>query len=152
MPGLFDDDDAKREILTLAFDNQTQYVRLIDRDELRILGGFLTLQLVLGGWLSESPPTERSIAGGFFIIDLAFSIVAANFLRMNNKRKQRAVDTLGNIVEAIGFTEKVQFPVGRKIMEPPKSRTALSGHMIAIGASVFGIALIICSKLACALC
>ena len=65
MPELYDDDHAKREILTVAFGNHAQYLQWISQIDLRIFGGFLTLQLVLGGWLSENPRPGCQLHGEF---------------------------------------------------------------------------------------
>ena len=143
MPGVYDDDDAKREILTLAFGNHVQYLRWLSQIDLRMFGGFLTLQLVLGGWLLQYTPTRALAASGILIIDVMLAIVAAVFLIKNQKRRNREVTTIGNICEALGLTVEGVFLEKRKIMESPQSEPSLRLYLFAIATSVIGIALII---------
>ena len=143
MPGVYDDDDAKREILTLAFGNHVQYLRWLSQIDLRMFGGFLTLQLVLGGWLLQYPPVRASATSGILIIDVVLAFAASVFLIKNQVRRKREVTTLGNISEALGLTKEGYFLENKKIMESPQSDPSLWLYLLAIGTSVIGIALII---------
>ena len=95
--------EQRFEALRVRFEDQTRLLTTMTEFDLRIFGGYITVQLALGGWLGEHPPTVRA-AIGIALIDLAMAVIAGVLLRYNALRRTEVVATLTNVMDALEFS------------------------------------------------
>ena len=99
-------DEQKFEALKMRYQDQVKLLRYMTTLDFRIFGGYITLQLLLGCWLSQHPPAVLSGRIGIAAIDLALMVVATVFLTNNYKRRAEVGATLKNITVALRFSEE----------------------------------------------
>jgi len=124
--------DMKCEILITRYKEQAGNLRDLNQYDFRLLGGFLTIQLVLAGWFATHQ-NSISVAVGIFVIDLVLLAVCIKIMDANRRRRDEIRDTIININEAFGlYTSGIYLP-DRAINPPPKKRLVLSGwHLVAV--------------------
>jgi len=97
------DQEKKFEALKLRYTDHVELLRTMTKLDLEIFGGYITLQLALGSWLSQNYPKHLWGKLGILLIDLALSVIAFVLLRNSAKRRVEAVETLMNIQSALGY-------------------------------------------------
>ncbi len=135
----------KLEYLPAAFNNQVEYLRYLGNIDLRIFSGYITLQLVLAGWLSKLTTAIFAAKLGFFLIDLSLSVVAAFLLVMNDKRRSLALVNFNSIVDAMGFRKPGEYvPVGPLHLPSDKRvPSSLPRYLVFIVISTIGVLLVL---------
>lgn len=96
--------EQKFEALRTRFLDQSQLLRHMTGVDFRIFGGYITIQLALGGWLGgENPLSNAWSAAGIALIDFVLAFIGAMLLRHNYQRRAEVVATLTNVMEALGY-------------------------------------------------
>ena len=117
-------EDNRREILETRYKEQAAHIRDMNQYDLRVFGGFLTIQLVLASWIVAHP--INSIYGTFSVlaIDSALLVVCLKFIAANRRRRDEIRTTILNINEAFGLYAKDIYLPGKAINPPapPASR------------------------------
>ena len=84
---VYDDPANRLEILRMGYQNQLEYLRMMSDLDLKLFTGYITLQIVLGGWLAKSPVEGLSIKVGLMVIDLAMAFIGIVAFRVNQERR-----------------------------------------------------------------
>jgi hypothetical protein len=126
------------DALRLNFEHQVQNLRYITRLDLQVFGGYLTLQLALGGWLSQAKLPNPQAKVGMLLIDLALAVIAAKLLLNSSQRRKEVVATLRNLNE-----ERGAYLEDRAINAPTKLRLWLPWYLAGIAVVFVGVCLVI---------
>ena len=103
------------EALRIRYEDQLNHLRILTSYDLRIFSGFLTLQLVLGGWFAKSPITSVWSQLGIFAMDANLLAIAIGLLYSQYKRRLEVISIVQNISEALGFNESGAYLPDRAI-------------------------------------
>ena len=139
---VYDDPANRLEILRMGYQNQLEYLRMMSDLDLKLFTGYITLQIVLGGWLAKSPVEGLSIKVGLMVIDLAMAFIGIVAFRVNQERRAEAARVLGNLADALGFTVPGVFLPDRPIQESVPIRPWTRMYYFTVAVGVVGIALI----------
>lgn len=131
------------DALKLQFETQTLLLRTLTDIDLRIFTGYITVQLLLGGWLSRYSPQNLWLKMGIFVIDLTLTGIAYWLLNNNYMRRKEAATTVGNLNEALGFMEPGIYIQGKAVNAPTSFRPWVYGYRIGLLAGVIGIMFIL---------
>lgn len=137
------DNTFKRECLTAGFNNQVEYLRFLGNVDLRIFTGYITLQLILAGWLSKLASIAFVAKLGFLLVDLSLSVVAAFLLVMNDKRRSAAHATFFNILDAMGFRDPGAYLPEKTLFAGMRVTSSLPWYLASIGISTIGVSLVL---------
>jgi len=117
-PHLYNDPDFdKADVLKTRYREQAAHLRDFNQYELRVVGGYLTIQLLLAGWFSSHPPTGLISAAGTGVIDLVLFISVCVMLTRARRRRMEVVGTIQQINEALGLYEAGTYLPGKAIDE-----------------------------------
>lgn len=126
-------EDHKFEALKTRYVEHASHMRDLNQFELRVFGGFLTIQLVLAGWFGSHPLENTLAKVGVFVVDLALLIVCLQILRAVRVRRGEVRETILNINEALGFYEPGVYLSDKAINPPP---TPPAFHWFYVGCCV----------------
>jgi hypothetical protein len=98
--------DHEFEALKVRYEDQLQLLRTLTTYDFRIFSGFITLQLLLGGWLSTHPVLNFWGRIGILLINTVLASIACILLYYQYRRRQEVIATVRNISQALGFSEK----------------------------------------------
>lgn len=138
-----DTEYPKKEILKTAYELQTRYLQWLSEIDFKIFTGFLTIQLVFAGWLSQYPPTSAVVGTGLLIVDGSMASLACALLLKNQKRRVQEVEKLANIYDALEFSKEGVYLPNKQLSGRPESRPSLWLNIIAIIASLVGVFILI---------
>ena len=131
------------EVLKLQFETQTSLLRNLTDIDLRIFTGYITLQLILGGWLSENPLQNLWLMIGILILNFTLTSIAFWLLGNSYKRRREVATTIQNLNEALGLLTSGIYLKNKAINTPTLFRPWVYGYQIGLIIGFFGIALII---------
>ena len=133
----------KFEALKICYKSHVDTLRFMTKIDFQIFGGYMTLQLVLGSWLSQNTLPTCFSQTGILFVDLALSFIACILLYNDYRRRKEVVDTLTNINQALGYTEPNIYIVGKTLMTETIFRPWAYFYILGIVVGLFGIVLII---------
>src|SRR5258708_24408070 len=90
-------EDNRCEILTTRYKEQAAHLRDLNQYDLRVFGGFLTIQLALASWLTIHAPDRWLARRAILAIDMALLTVCLMFIRANRRRRDEIRLTILNI-------------------------------------------------------
>ena len=131
------------EALKLRYEDQVELLRTMTTLDHQVFTGYMTIQLVLGGWLTQYPVGDTLLKLGLFFIDLTLSGVAGWFLYNNYRRRTEVVRTVKNLNDALGFTEPNIYLQDRAINAPTIFRPWVYGYLVGVVTGALGVSLII---------
>jgi hypothetical protein len=137
------DNAFKLQSIMAGFNNQVEYLRVLGNIDLRIFTGYITLQLILAGWLSKLQSATYVAKLGFLLIDLSLSVVAAFLLVMNDKRRSAALKTFINIIDAMGFNEPGEYLPEKPLFAGKRAPSSLPWYLVSIVISTIGVSLVL---------
>jgi len=138
--------DHKFEALKLNFEYQIQNLRNMTQIDLRIISGYLTIQLFLGGWLLKNHLPELSkivVKTGILTIDATLSLIAGVLLFHSYKRRYEVVETIKNLNYALGYSIKNIYIEDKAINAEAKFRPWFWWYLFGVLMGFVGISLII---------
>ena len=97
------------ETLKVQYQEHAEYMRAMNIFDWKIVSGFMTVQLVLGGWFAGHPSDSIVLSLGVIIIDLALYLCCATMLHISSERRLETLKTIHNINEALGLSAKGVF-------------------------------------------
>jgi hypothetical protein len=138
------DQSQKFEALRMLHDTQAELLRFMSMFDFKIFGGYITLQLLLGGWLSEHMPTSKVTRNGIGIIDLALAAVTTVLIVKAYLRRTEIAGIFKNINDAFLFTEiGAYLPNSTIIPEETTFRPWCASYITGIVVALAGIGLIL---------
>ncbi len=132
--------EQKFEALRMRYEDHVELLRVMTGLDFRIFGGAMTIQLAVGAWLAASPLTERWALGGILLLDAALLFFAAVLLRHNRLRRKEAIDTLKNVMAALGFYRMDFYLKGTAINASGKTRFWGPWYTLGLVVALLGLA------------
>jgi len=129
--------------LCLRYNDHVELMREMTRTDIKMLFGYITLQLLVAGWLVNEQIESLTIKIGLFIIDFSLAFITTRFLYNNYRRRQEVVNTLKNINDALGFNQKDIYLKDAAINSPTKFRPYFAWFLIGVFSSLLGLLLIL---------
>ncbi len=111
------------EVLKVRYVEQAAHIRDLNMFDVKIFGGFMTIQLALASWFAIHPVSIIWLKIGILVIDLALLFVCIKIIHGSRDRRAEIVQTIININEAFGLYQKGVYLVDRAINPPPKQRS-----------------------------
>jgi hypothetical protein len=133
------------ESLKLRYEDQVTLLRSLTAHDMRIFSGFITIQILLGGWISVHPVESVTVKVGLSIIDTVFALIAGSLLYNSYNRRKEVIDTVKNLNEALGYTEKNIYLKDKAINSSYKTKTRFWfwWYIIGIAFAWFGFLLVL---------
>ena len=131
------------EALRLRYEDQVELLRALTNLDMKIFTGFITVQLVLGGWISAYPISDVFVQTGLFLIDIVFAFLAGRLLYNQFKRRKEVINTVKNLNEALGFNKSGTYLPDRAINATSSTRPWFWWYIIGICVATFGLSLIL---------
>jgi hypothetical protein len=91
------------EVLKTRYVEQAAHLRDLNQYDLRVTGGFITIQLLLASWFASHPLTSWGLKGAIAVTDFAMLIVCLRIMSGARRRRHEIRDTILNINEAFGL-------------------------------------------------
>lgn len=132
----------KFEALIHRHQDMSNLLQTLTSFDLKIFTSFLTLQLVLGGFISQFTLTDFG-KYGLFTIDIALALVCSLLLLNNKIRRVEIVDTIKNCNKALGYQEKDCYLTDEILNGKTKFRPWLWFYLLGNLISIIGVALIL---------
>jgi hypothetical protein len=120
------------EVLKLQNEAHVSLLRTLTDTDLRIFTGYITLQILLGGWLSENPVHTWTLKIGLLLIDLTLSGIAGILLYNNYRRRREVVAILQNLNEALGLNVPDLYLPGKALNAPTTFRPWWPSYLVGI--------------------
>ncbi len=143
MKPVYEDDAFRFEALKIGFVNKTEYLRTLVQKDLTLFSGYITLQLILAGWIASNPLPGTWLKVGIFLIDLTLAIIVAMLMYKNDIRRAISVEDLANFSDALGFSVKGAYLEGMALQSRPKKRSSFWWYIGAIAVTVISVAIVI---------
>ncbi len=140
-------EERRFDALKLRFDDQVALVRKLTDIDLQVFGGYLTISLAFGSWLSQNPRRDASAIVGLLVISLTLAISTSFLLYFNFKRRVEVVATIKNINVALGYEEVGAYIPSRALNAPTIFRPWRNIYFLCIWFVFAGILLILTSQL-----
>jgi hypothetical protein len=131
------------EALKVQYETQASLLRYLTDVDLRIFTGYISMQIVFGGWLSQSHTRNLAVGLGLSIIDFTLSGVAAWLLHNNLRRRKEVAATVWNLNKALGYREEDIYLEGEPLNTPSEFRPWWWGYFAGIAAGWVGVLAII---------
>lgn len=140
-------DNQKFEAIKYRHEDQSRLLQKISDVDLKLFTGIVTIQLILGGFISNDISKFENIIIkiGLLSIDLAICIICGSLLYKNYKRREEAVRTLKNCNQALGFNEK-EYYISGAINAQGENINWLWHYILAVCVSFIGIGLLLFSN------
>lgn len=136
------DNNQKFESVKYRHEDQAKLLQMMTEIDLKVFMSFLTLQLALGGFLSQfSVTTEGKL--GLLFIDISLSLICSILLWNNYKRRKEVVGTLKNCNKALGYDVDGIYIKDGKINSATKFRPWFWWYIIGVIISLIGIVIIL---------
>lgn len=137
--------EQKFEAVKYRHNDQSKLLQVMTGVDLKIIISFMTLQLLLGSFLSQISLNQFGKIGLMFI-DLSMSAICVNLLRNNYKRRIEVVGTIKNCNKFLRYSEPGFYIKKDALNAFTKFRPWFWLYIIAIGLSCVGIMVIMYSK------
>jgi hypothetical protein len=112
--------DSDRNTLLARYTQQAEHLRHLDGWDLKVTSGFLTVQIILAGWLSLHTDHTLSQRFAISVIDLSLLIACLGSLLGSKRRRKEVRTTILNINDALGLYTAGRYLADRAINpEPP---------------------------------
>jgi hypothetical protein len=135
-------DERKFEASMMRFKDQTELLRSLTAIDLRLFFGYITLQLVSGGWLLGHEDVQWFAKLGVSLVDFVLSLIASRLLHLNYMRRAEVVDTLRRIMSALQF-DKCNVYLQDKTLDPETTfRPWRSWYQVGIWVAFLGVLVI----------
>jgi hypothetical protein len=96
----------KIEILLTRYKEHAAHLRHLDNFDVRIFGGFITIQLVLASWFATHPIHELIAKLGITVVNFSLLVVAFSIIKSSRNRRDEIVQVIWNINEAFELDKK----------------------------------------------
>ena len=131
------------EALKVRCEDQLQLLRTLTTYDFRIFSGFITLELLLGGWLSTHPVLSFWGRIGLLVINTALASIACILLYYQFLRRREVIATVRNISEAFGFTQSGTYLPDRAINVEGGIRPWCIWYIVGILIALLGFCIIL---------
>ena len=133
----------KFEALKLRYKDQVELLRFMTKLDFQIFGGYTTLQLALGSWLSQHTIAVPLAKVGILLVDLALALIAGILLYNDFRRRKEVVSTIKNINAALGYSEPNVYLEGKVLNAETAFRPWAHFYILGVIVCFLGIILLI---------
>lgn len=133
-------EDNRCEILTTRYKERAAHLRDLNQYDLRLFGGFLTIQLALASWFAIHAPDSWLAKSAILVIDLALLIVCQQIISANRRRRNEIRTTILNINEAFGLYATGIYLPDKAINPPPPQDSRFIWYDVGCWVGVAGVA------------
>jgi hypothetical protein len=141
MAGPFPDRDP--DILITRFEQHAEQLRHLDIYDVKIAGGFLTVQLLLGSWFAANPIGGLETRLSLIVIDAAFFAVCWMIIRASRTRRREARTIMQNINVALGLDRVGTYLPDRSIYPSLDLPPRFYGYEVGLVVAFIGAAVIL---------
>lgn len=138
------DNSQKFEAVKYRHEDQSKLLQKMTDVDLKVFISFMTLQLALGGFITQIDLSVGSKIG-LFILDFSFSLVCSILLWNNYKRRKEVAGTIKSCNKALGYDLDGFYINDEKINSPTKFRPWFWWYIIGMLLSLIGILVIVTS-------
>jgi hypothetical protein len=138
------DDNQKFEAIKYRHEDQSKLLQKMTDVDLKVFISFLTLQLALGGFITQIDLAIESKIG-LFMLDIALSLICSILLWNNYKRRKEVSATIRNCNQALGYDLDGVYIENKKINSPTVFRPWFWWYIIGMILSIIGILVILTS-------
>ena len=135
------------DVLKLRFEDQVALLRKLTEVDLQVFGGYLTVSLAFGSWVSQNPIKDHLSILGLIIISLVLAISSTTLLLFNFKRRVEIVATIKNINTALGYDTVGAFVEGKTLNAPTIFRPWRHIYFLCIWSVFCGLLLVLLGPL-----
>lgn len=112
--------DNAFNILKMKYEVHCSNLEWREELNIKLVSGFATLNVVLGAWLSQKPLDHAAYQIAFTAFVVVLTGAVAMLVHRNYNTRQRVVDTILSINEALKFDEPEIYK--EDTLDPPRSR------------------------------
>jgi hypothetical protein len=138
--------ESRFEVLKLRYEDQVSLLRKLTDVDLQVFGGYLTVSLAFGSWLSQQQPLEYLALLGLTVIAIVLAMSTTIMLLFNFKRRVEVVATVTNLNEALGLDAAGALTPDKKINATTIFRPWRNVYYLCIWSVFFGLSLLLYSK------
>lgn len=135
--------DKKFEAVKYRHEDQAKLLQYMTTVENQLFRGFLTIQLIFGGFLTQLKIEDNNSKIGLFIIDVTLAFVCAKLLHKSSLRRKEVQATIINCNSALGFDEVNVYLKDKTINATYASRPWYVWYLTGIIATIVGVFLIL---------
>lgn len=135
-------DDQKFDALKLRYTDHVELLRSITKQDIQIFSGYITVQLILGSWITSHPINGFWPRIGIILIDFVLATIALKLLYNDYLRRKEVVEIIKNINEALNFNTKGAYLSDKPINVETKTRPWFLWFMFGIIFGVVGIVIV----------
>jgi hypothetical protein len=135
--------DKKFEAVKYRHEDQSKLLQYMTTIENQLFRGYLTIQLIFGGFLTQFKIEDFYSKLGLFIIDITLGIVCLKLLHKSLLRRKEVQATLMNCNSALGFDQPNIYLQDRAINVTYITRYWFPWFLTGVIATIFGIFLIL---------
>ncbi len=148
MPDNLDDDagsaplmnpERRFRALLMLYERHSELLQFMSRHDLQMFGGYITLQLALGGWLAQPPALTLEARIAIGVIDAAMASLAAALIQMAYRRRKEISDLFENLNEALEFTREGAYLRGRSLWPETAFRPWRRWYLFGISLAFAGV-------------
>ena len=139
------DNNQKFESIKYRHEDQSKLLQKMTDVDLKVFISFLTLQLALGGFITQINLDTVS-RYGLFILDISLFLVCTILLFNNYKRRKEVVGTIKNCNKALGYDLDGAYIENGKINNPTIFRPWFWWYIIGLTISIIGILVVLTAK------
>ncbi len=138
------------DILVARYAQQAEHLRSLDLYDVRIVSGFLTVQILLGAWIYTHPIKAICPKASLLLIDFALLVCCAAVLRTSTVRRWEIVETIWNINEALGLYEIGAYLTNKAINPECRKHRSFLWYYIISAVGFVGVIFVSFTRLAAA--
>jgi small-conductance mechanosensitive channel len=134
--------NQKYDALKTRYLDQVSLLRSLTKTDFQLIGGYISLQLGLAGWLSQQGYIHWISKLGISLIDLVLSIIATILVYNNFKRRREVVATLKNTMTALEFDKNDIYLSDKPLNAPTVFRPWNCFYQVCIWIIFFGVLIV----------
>lgn len=135
--------ERKFQVALALFQNQAEVIRALKENDLQVVGGFMTLQLVLAAWLVDHPPMTSWGKGGLLGLSIILAFLSSTFLYNNHCRRKQVVESLGSTKMALRLGEQDIYVSGSALDVQTIFRPSFWLYISAFALTIVGVGAVI---------
>jgi len=95
--------DKKTEVLLTRYQEHAAHIRHLDNFDVKISGGFISIQIAFAGWLAAHPVQGAVVKVGLTVVNVSLLLTFIVIIVGSRIRRKEIVKVILNISEALGL-------------------------------------------------
>jgi hypothetical protein len=118
--GPFSNEQLNFDALRLRYEDQAESLREMLKLDVQVFIAYMTVQLALGGWIAEKPPSTWEVRAALGFADGVISLIALAYYSNSDTRRAEIIETISNINKALKFNDSGAY-TPESTVNPPRS-------------------------------